>query len=77
MHECVHMPLGPETMDEETRCRIAAEKRRIARERHLAQLTPEQRANLGSGIRAAYGALSEEDGLIFEEAHRASDAISR
>ena len=71
------MPSGSETMDDEARRRIAAEKRRIARERHLARLTPERRANLGNGIRNAHGALSAEDGVIFEEAHRASDAISR
>jgi hypothetical protein len=71
------MPLGSEIMDDETRRRVAAEKRRVAREKHLARLTPEQRANPGSGIKAAHGALSEEDGLIFEAAHRSSDAISR
>jgi Spy/CpxP family protein refolding chaperone len=62
------MPSERELKEAEARRRIAAEKRRRARERHLARLTPEQRANLGKGFAASFGALSEEDGEIFEKA---------
>ena len=66
------MPSSPKTVNDETRRRIAAEKRRVAREQHLARLTPEQRANLGKGLAEFHGVLSEEDGEIFERALRAS-----
>jgi hypothetical protein len=62
------MPSEREVMDDESRRRIAAEKRRVAREQHLARLTPEQRANVGKGFALSFGALSKEDGDIFEKA---------